>query len=164
MDKQQKLEMLRSLSAKRREMREGAALLAKKLAPLGFKFELTDSGAGSGGVYAEGRFTCGDRSLWLSLRYGLGLVGYSKGQLGLSHSDFMRAVGKKAVARYPSTLTEDRMAGFRDLLADLEYCGPFLEDEGDAFVSLAQHYDFPSTGFHRLAEVEAEIRASQKTD
>jgi hypothetical protein len=119
-----------------RILREGAALLEPTLAPFGFEFDVVNRGKSSGGWFAEGRFRSGDRELWLSYRWSLGLVRYRKAQKELTHEQYMRALGLQSVARYPGFGTEP-MSAFADLLSDLKYCDAFLRDEGQAFAELA---------------------------
>jgi hypothetical protein len=131
-----------------RTLRAGAALLEPKLKPLDFVFDVTNGGTGSGGNFAEGRFHSGDRELWLSFRYSLGLVRYRKGQVELTHEQYMRALGLRSVARYPG-FSHDPMAAFTDLLSDLDHCDAFLLEGGRAFLKVAANYSDPPSGFRR---------------
>jgi hypothetical protein len=133
-----------------RVLREGAQILAEKLTPLGFRFEVTSKGSSSGGSFAEGRFKNGDRELWLSFRYSLGLVRYRKGNTELTHAQYMTACDCKNKARYPSVITDDPLSAFRDLLGDLEFCDAFLSDDGSKFAALAGSYADPPRGFAGL--------------
>ncbi|MBY0564878.1 MAG: hypothetical protein K2P58_11910 [Hyphomonadaceae bacterium] len=132
-------------------LRDGVALLEPTLSSYGFSFKLTDRGMSSGGEFANGRFKCDDRELRLSYRSSLGLVTYKKGKLELSHDQYMRALKRHAVARYPG-FGQKPMDAFADLLSDLKYCGSFLEENGEDFVSLASTYVDPPKGFRRLAD------------
>ena len=132
-----------------RVLRAGAALLDAKLKPLGFSFVVTSRGSSSGGNFAEGYFGSGDRELWLSYRHSLGLVRYRKAKVELSHEQYMRALHLRSVARYPG-FSNDPMAAFVDLLADLDHCDSFLLDDGNAFEKLALSYIDPPKGFTRL--------------
>lgn len=131
-------------------LRAGAAIIGAKLEPLGFDFEITRSGASSGGNFAEGRFRSNDRELWLSFRHSLGVVRYRKGNVELTHEQYIRALGLRAVAQYPG-FSSDPMAAFTGLLSDLGYCDGFLLPNGMDFLEIAANYSDPPSGFRRLS-------------
>lgn len=139
------------MNAAEQILRDGAALLEPKLNSHGFVFEVTDRGISSGGGFADGRFRSGDRELRLSYRHSLGLVTYKKGDLSISHEQYMRALKLRSVARYPG-FGKEPLDAFADLLSDLDYCASFLEDDGQAFAKMASVYVDPPKGFRRLSD------------
>ena len=113
-------------------LRLGARILADKLEPLGYSFEIVQQPTrGGGGVFAEGAFRRGDREIRLWARYDrLGGVTYWVGEAEFKHHDYMRLLGLEKVAQYPGLDDGDPFGGFRRLLHDLETCDEFLT--GDA--------------------------------
>ena len=113
-------------------LRQGQGILAAKLGPLGYWFEIvTPATSGSGGPFAEASFMREDREIRLWVRYGrLGGVTYRIGNDEFGHKDYMRALGRAKTAEYPGFDDGDPLGGFKRLLRDLEYCGEFLT--GDA--------------------------------
>jgi hypothetical protein len=89
----------------------------------GFEFAPNAAGVGSGGAFASGEFSRGDRTLELHFRHSLGLVTYRVGSLELSHEDYMWSVlGRRWATRYPG-FSNEPLDGFRHLLADLQEHG-----------------------------------------
>ena len=130
-------------------MRAGAALLEPKLSPHGFVFRMSNVWpVTSGGSAADACFERDNRAIHFSFRYSLGLVKYQKGEIALTHEQYMRALGLRSVARYPG-FSSDPMAAFADLASDLQYCDAFLLDSGTAFSILAGEYNEPPRGFRR---------------
>jgi hypothetical protein len=119
-------------------LREGRDILDPVLYQHGFSFSGDFSGAGSGGPYAGGVYSNGDRKLEIHYRYSLGLVTYHFGETSLDHDSYMRALlGKAGGNRYPG-FSDDPMAGFRDLAYDLRnFAGAFLSGEFKEFASCA---------------------------
>lgn len=124
---------------------EGAAELAKVLEPAGFIFIEGGETSGSGGPSASGDFLRDDRRLELHVRSSLGLVRYHFGDYTIEHEDFVRGVrGTERIAgpsQYPG-FTDDPLAGFRHLRADLERFGAvFLTGGAKAFRALKKWLD-----------------------
>jgi hypothetical protein len=113
-------------------LRLGARVLAEKLEPLGYSFEIVQQPArGSGGFFAEGAFRRADREIRLWARYDrLGGVTYWVGNAEFKHHDYMRLLGIEKISQYPGLDDGDVFGGFRRLLHDLENCDEFLT--GDA--------------------------------
>lgn len=109
-----------------------AKLLEPLLVSHGFGFKIAATGKGSGGYFAAGEFTRGDRRLELHFRYSLGIVTYHLGPSSMDHAEYMRSVlGKQYASHYPG-FSSDPLDAFRDLLRDLEeHCGEFLEGSDD---------------------------------
>lgn len=133
-------------------LRLGARILAEKLEPLGYSFEiLQELTRGSGGFFAEGAFRRSDREIRLWARYDrLGGVTYSVNNAEFKHHDYMRLLGLEKVAQYPGWDDGDVFGGFRRLLQDLEVCDEFLT--GDAVSVAKQVRTLPpeKTGFSAL--------------
>ena len=109
-------------------LHEGVAILDSVLGPLGFSFTMTGAGPSSGGPFARGRFTGGDRSLSLSVRHSLGEVVYqAAGSRDVPHEWYMQSkLGRAGGNAYPG-YSDDPLDGFRHLAHDLErYCAEFL--------------------------------------
>lgn len=121
---------------------EGARVLATKLEPLGFGFDVVETGHGSGGNFAVGTFTSGDREIRIWFRFHLGDVTYRKGNVEASHPALMQYLGLEKAARFPRFQTDNPLEGFSDLLADLEHCSIFLEYEGEEFARVMRHYKY----------------------
>lgn len=99
-----------------RVLQAGAAIVAPVLAPGGFTFEITGTGASSRGGYGSGRLTRPDQYLEFHVRHSLGLVTYGWDSHVLSHKDYLRGVG--ASGAYPG-YSSDILDGCRHLAADL---------------------------------------------
>jgi hypothetical protein len=140
-----------------KRLMEGAAILDKKLKPLGFSFKVAETGKGSGGDFAIGTFTAGDREIRVWFRFHLGAVTYRKGTVEASHQALMQCLGLEEKARYPGFQTDNPLEGFQDLLADLEHCSLFLEDEGKAFEKAMRGYKYssPPKGFGAILRSES---------
>ena len=107
-------------------LRQGNLILETTLGPAGFRFEPLAAGKGSGGDFASGRWTRGDRGIEIHFRRSLGLVRYWIGRTSMSHSELVDALNQKSSAKYPG-YSIDPLDGFRDLRNDLELFGvPFL--------------------------------------
>lgn len=144
---------LPTVEDRREALRRGADILAPVLVLHGFRFREIASGKGSGGVFAQGEFACGERKLVLHFRYSLGLVTYHIGELALSHEDYMRALlGRKGASRYPG-FSEDAIAAFEDLRHDmLEHCSDFVSGAGEQFRQCVEmHKKYSSlSGFQQM--------------
>lgn len=135
-------------------LKQGADILGAKLYPLGFTFECFGPiHGGSGGSYASGSFRNGDREITLWFRFHLGEVRYRKGNVGHPHQALMQYLCLEDQARYPGYQSADPLSGFRDLLADFEYCTLFFENEGRGFEQAMRHFVYrdPPTGFAALS-------------
>lgn len=103
----------------------GVEILNPYLQPLGFRFQLWDSGSSSGGDFAYGYFIKSGgffgkkRKIELPFRHSLGLVSYNIGSLKLSHEDYLDILGKKGQNKFP-TFSDVDFAPFHALLWDLE--------------------------------------------
>ena len=120
----------------------GAEILASKLRPLGFRFEIVERGAGNGVRFPIGRLKNGDREIKFQFRQELGGVTYWKHDVRSSHILYMQALGREHTARYPVFGHADEMAGFHCLLEDLEHCDSFLTGDGDAFYDLMKGFKY----------------------
>jgi hypothetical protein len=107
---------------------QGSALLAPLLHPQGFAFKILEAGNSSGGRFASGEFTRGNRRLELHFRHSLGMVAYHLESRSISHEDYMCSVlGKHFASHYPG-FSGDPLDAFRDLGLDLkEHGADFLE-------------------------------------
>ena len=126
----------------------GTALLDRQLEQHGFKLEPTDAAKGSGGHFAVGRYSNGDRSITLHVRHALGIIEYRWGDHVINHSDYMTTLGVRDKAAYPG-FSDDPLDSFRHLLSDLhDYCGDFLS--GSRPEVFAEHTARArQSGFHR---------------
>jgi hypothetical protein len=130
---------------------QGAELLELKLNQFGFRFAITNVSRGSGGPFAEGAFTRGDQQICLWVRFSkLGGVTYRVGTAKWSHSEYMRALGRSAIAQYPGFESDDPFGGFRRLISDLDYCGEFLVGDGKSVAELVRSVPPPLKGFNAL--------------
>ncbi|HXT95889.1 MAG TPA: hypothetical protein VN853_06290 [Polyangia bacterium] len=123
----------------------GVAELATVLEPAGFVFVDAGEQWDEGGPFASGEFLRGDRRLELGVRASLRSVRYHFGDYVISHEDLVRGVrGTERIAgasEYPS-FSEDPLAGFRHLRADLERFGAvFLAGGAKAFRALKKWVD-----------------------
>ena len=66
------------MSTPQEELVEGIEHLRPMMEANGFEFSLGETGIGSGGTFAVGQFQRDDRILAFSVRYGLGLVEYTR--------------------------------------------------------------------------------------
>lgn len=116
----------------------GVQILAPALSQHGFKFEFGESGQSSGGDFAVGSFSKGDRRLELHFRRALGLVAYHCAGRSLSHTEYIRAMPLARGANAYPGYSSDPLDGFRHLHQDLERFGAaFLSGPTSEFVALA---------------------------
>jgi hypothetical protein len=123
----------------------GLPELAAVLEPAGFVFIDAGDQLDSGGPSAGGDFLRGDRRLEIHVRHALGQVRYYFGDYVISHEDFVRGVrGTDRIDgpnQYPG-FSDDPLAGFRHLRADLERFGAvFLTGGARAFRALKKWLD-----------------------
>lgn len=116
----------------------GAALLAPVLEPAGFAFVEGERGTGSGGAFAVGLFTNGQRQLELHVREALGIVIYRAPKVVVSHDVLMRAAAENRRTAYPG-FSDDPLDSFRHLREDLEaFGGIFLHGTAAALAEQAE--------------------------
>lgn len=125
-------------------LERGVVELAAVLEPAGFVFIDGDE-SDSGGPAVSGDFLRGDRRLEFHVRSSLGQVRYHFGDYAISHEDFVRGVrGTDRIegpSEYPG-FSDDPLAGFRHLRADLERFGAvFLTGGAKAFRALKKWLD-----------------------
>lgn len=94
----------------------GNSVLAKLFRHAAFVLEPIDSGDGSGGHYAIGRWTKESRSVELHVRWALGIVRYAWDDEVFDHRHVVGALG--ASAEYPG-FSDDPVDGFRHPAKDL---------------------------------------------
>lgn len=126
-------------------LERGVVELGAVLEPAGFVFIDAGDGAGSGEPSASGDFLHRDRRLEIHVRSALGPVRYHFGDYSVSHEDFVRGVrGTEQIdgpSEYPG-FSDDPLAGFRHLRADLERFGAvFLSGGAKAFRALKKWLD-----------------------
>ena len=80
---------------------DGTQKLDPVLNPLGFVFEISDSGKSSAGSFAAGFYKNGDKKIGLIYRSiaGLGAVIYEYGRVNVSHSQLMLYLGKQDASK-----------------------------------------------------------------
>jgi hypothetical protein len=140
-------------------LQKGAEILGELLYPLGFRFEVINTHVGSGGKFAIGSFTKGDREIRLWYRYELGSVVYRKGDIEKSHAEFMQYLGREKESSWPGFVKESKLDSFRYVLEDLRHCDIFLDDEGDKFYKELKDYQYkpPPKGLGALSEKEKDL-------
>jgi len=146
----------------------GARILEPFLAPHGFSFSFREEGDSSGGPFAWGEFRSGQRRLALHMRWSLGLVTYSIGEVEVSHEAYMRELGVRSECRYPG-FSEDPLDGFRHLASDLKSrTADFLSGDCSILRRAASkevisesHTDVESSGDLRLRQ-EARTRFRER--
>lgn len=116
---------------------EGVKILDPFLRKNRFRFSFNKTGSSSGGEYAFGKYSKGDKVIELHYRYSLGLVSYSINNIQLSHVDYMKLLGVSQ-NHYPG-FSNNPLQAFRDLLYDLEnYAVDFISGPGSEFQVLAE--------------------------
>jgi hypothetical protein len=115
---------------------QGVRILERTLLPAGFKFQFRGEGRGSGGKFAWGEFTRGDRRLELHYRHSLGMVRYWRGNHGAAHEPYMRHLGVWADCQYPG-FSEVVDLQFEALVHDLGFAEDFLSGSADVLQKAA---------------------------
>jgi hypothetical protein len=133
------------------ELEAGAKILESALAPHGFVFAFQDAGHGSGGDYAWGKYLCGDRSLYLHHRWGLGIVEYHIGDLWIEHSAYLNFLGVERQSDLISLPLESGPERYRALHSDLtRYCGDFIYGPAiDWTLAATENESVPANFFER---------------
>ena len=126
-------------------LERGVVELSAVLEPAGFVFIDAGDESDSHGPRAGGEFLRRDRRLEIHVRSSLGPVLYHFGDYSVSHEDFVRGVrGTERIegaSEYPG-FSDDPLAGFRHLRADLERFGAvFLTGGAKAFRALKKWLD-----------------------
>ncbi|MDE2628433.1 MAG: hypothetical protein KGL99_14870 [Burkholderiales bacterium] len=114
----------------------GSEALLTVLGPQGFSFEPGEEGKGSGGLFAQGRLTRGNRILEFSFRYGLGEVMYEVEGNRISHENYLKYSGNWSKRKYPDFGTTPEQS-FSALAQDIkEYFADFAGGSGEEFKSI----------------------------
>lgn len=123
------------------QLLEGAKILSPRMLASGFTFAPEEAGPASGGAFARGSYTKGDRRLELHYRWGLGIVRYHIAEHALDHDVYMRLLGVYPQSQWVRVKMDKTIDGFRRLLFDLEhFCHDFLQGPGEHFVELADKF------------------------
>ncbi|MFO1417959.1 MAG: hypothetical protein U1E83_04760 [Methylotetracoccus sp.] len=133
------------------DLKRGVEHLGPLMEAHGFAFSLTAIGNGSGGPFAAGEFTRGDRVLGVSVRTGLGLVEYRLGRLCISHEDYLRYTGAWGSQDYPNfggTVQDSFVALEHDLR---RFFAAFLSDDDAEFLRVIAARDAEPNKFKGLA-------------
>jgi hypothetical protein len=110
---------------------KGANILSNYLKPLGFNISLIEKGAGSGGPFAHGKFTCGDRELDFHFQHSLGLVSYKIDNLVLGHEAYIKLLGFYGKNKYPN-FSKNYEKAFYALRYDLQnFLNDFTENNAE---------------------------------
>jgi hypothetical protein len=105
--------------------------------PFGFIFRFEAAGHGSGGDFAWGKYSRGDRSLELHFRYSLRLVRYQIANHCLDHESYMRCLGVYGRNQYPD-FPKKPLDSFTALAHDIQnYCQDFPSADGRQFQTYA---------------------------
>jgi hypothetical protein len=119
-------------------LKQGVEILSPFMESKDFIYRFDGSGRGSGGDFAIGKFTKGDRCLEFSFRYSLGNVFYRIGKYEIEHDTYMKFLGKKDDAKYPG-FSDEPLDGFKHLCNDIEnFSSDFLSGDGKQFVEFAK--------------------------
>ncbi len=140
---------------------DGVKVLSPYLEPLGFKFQLVETGKGSGGHLAYGHFINSGglfskpKRIELHFRWSLGLVEYFVGDLALSHQDYVDMLGKHGQNKYPN-FSDNPQNAFHCLLWDLEnLLNEFTEHDAVVFKQKAPD---------RIREIKKQQEISNQAD
>ncbi len=113
----------------------GSVLLEPLLCKHGFTYRTLDAGNSSGGRFASGEFTKGNRRLEFHFRHSLGMVTYNLGLRSMSHQEYMHSVLRRPNASHYPGFSSDPVDAFRHLYLDLEeHCAEFLEGTDDCLL------------------------------
>ena len=109
------------------ELEAGIVILDPALLPHGFIFHFQNSGRGSGGNFAWGKYVRGDRSLDLHHRWGLGIIQYNIADLSIDHSAYLNSLGVDNESDLLSTPLESGLDRYHALRSDIEnFCSDFV--------------------------------------
>ena len=117
------------------------------LNPIGFMFEISGVGVSSGGPFASGFYSKGEKGIGLIYRSGpgLGAVIYEYDQLGILHTDLMKHLGKSDVsmlkysARKFASFSREKENVFEALAYDIQnFALEFLNSNDAEFKSIIQ--------------------------
>jgi hypothetical protein len=130
---------------------EGVKILDWVMNPFGFVFRFEAAGHGSGGDFAWGRYSRGDRSLELHFRHSLGLVRYQIARHSLDHESYMGFLGVHGCNQYHD-FPKNPLDSFNALAHDLQaYCQDFLSGNGQQFQSYATELEINPNFFKGLS-------------
>ncbi len=125
----------------RKQLKAGVVILDPLMTKNSFSFKMEEGGKGSGGHFAWGSYTKGNRYMELHYRWGLGIVRYHLGEHTLDHANYMRLLGTYSQSQWVRVSMDKTLDGFHRLLSDLQnFCQDFLFGNGDEFVVLAKKY------------------------
>ena len=139
------------MSTPRDQLIQSVECLRPLLEENGFKFSLGEASKGSGGAFATGAFSRGDRALTFSVRYGLGLVEYRVGRSCIGHEEYLRysgAWGKHAYPNFGGNVQESFAALQRDLANHFQ---AFLSGADTEFLGVVRARDAEPNKFKGLA-------------
>jgi hypothetical protein len=119
-------------------LQAGVEVLNPFLNSVGYHFQFDHDGQGSGGYYACGRFACGNRSIELHHRWGLGIVNYQFSGFSLDHSAYLDGLGLDRDSHYLWLRLEAGIDRYEGLLEDLrQFCADFLTGTASQWMSIA---------------------------
>ena len=134
-----------------RFLEQGAKILAPKLEPLGYRFEVIQRPLqGSGGTFAVAGFRRGERLIRIWARFDNIRVNYVVGDVEFTHTDHMRALGLERSAQFPGFNDGDPFSAFERLLHDLDFCGEFLTGDAEQIVERVRSLPPEKSGFGAL--------------
>lgn len=118
----------------------GVKIIDQVMRNHGFNFIFCESGRGSGGNYAFGKYVKENRILELHFRNNLGLVAYQIDEFKLLHENYMKVLGVYGQNRYPG-FSNEPLEAFKHLLYDLEnFTQDFLSGSASDFKNLADTF------------------------
>ena len=121
------------------ELEAGIVILDPALLPHGFIFHFQNSGRGSGGNFAWGKYVRGDRSLDLHHRWGLGIIQYNIADLSIDHSAYLKSLGVDNESDLLSTPLESGLDRYHALRSNLEnFCSDFVTGPATEWAAAAR--------------------------
>jgi hypothetical protein len=145
-------------------LERGVAILAPTLAPHGFTYVSSHSGKGSGGAFASGTFTRGERRLSLHHRWGLGIVTFEIDRLTVPHEHYISFLGVADRSKLLWTPLASGLDRYQALQFDIEtLCDDFTTGDGSLLIAAANDYAnrMEKRGVHLNAESVGDLEKRQ---
>ena len=145
-------------------LERGVAILAPALNPHGFTYAPSHAGTGSGGAFASGTFTCGERHLSLHHRWGLGIVTFGLDRLTVPHEDYISFLGVADRSKLLWTPLTSGLDRYHALRFDLEtLCEDFTTGDGSSLIAAATDFAhrMEQRGVHLNAEAAGDLQKRQ---
>jgi len=141
----------------------GLDILNSFLTQHGFEFEKYENGQGSDGQFTVASFINGRKKFIINYRISVGQVIYQYDLSKVCHDFYLDQLGLADKKKLPGFHSEDKLAGFRDLLHDFEFLvEDFFEGQCLKLREFSKLQDNIITGYGATAHEEYYLQSDKE--